>query len=185
VKTMLAVSTLVALACSSAEITTNRDQQVPLPKGATWAWGRRDTISHYETDPAAENPDVHRLVQQSIEYSLKSKKWTKVDDPDQAQLLVTYHIGLKRGTEYVATTTAVGGAWYGGYGWGYYGAPTYVMTTETPIAYNQGALLIIVRDRASGNVAWNGLYKKDVHDPGHVTRDGIQSAVDDLLRELR
>lgn len=185
-KKILIMSALVAVACASgAEITTNRDKTVPLPAEPTWAWGRKDTVSHYEQDPLAENPDLHLLIQESIEYSLSSKHWKKVDDPEQAQLLVTYHVGVKRGTEYQTTTTGMGGGWYGGYGWGYYGAPTYVVMTETPINYTQGALLIVVRDRASNHVAWNGLYKKDIHENPHPTRDAVQGAVSDLLRDFR
>lgn len=184
-KTWLAISALVALACgSTAEITTTRDKTVPLPKEPTWAWGRKDTVSQYESDPAAENLDLHRLVQESIEGALAHKHWKKIDDPNQAQLLVTYHIGVKRG-EQIQTQTMTTGGWYGGYGWGYYGAPTYVVMNSTPIPYNQGALLVIVRDRASNLVAWNGLYKKDVHENPHPTRDAVQSAVNDLLRDFR
>ena len=184
-KTSLAVAALLVLACSSADITTNRDSTVPLPAEPMWAWGRRDTVSHYELDPAAENPTLHSTIQAAIEYNLDHKKWKRVNDPDQADLLVTYHVGLKQSTGYTTTTTAVGGAWWGGYGWGYYGAPTYVVSNTEAITYNQGALLVIVRDRHSGAVAWEGLYRKDVHDPHRVNRDAIQEAVDELLRELR
>jgi len=185
VKTWLAMSVVMAVACGSvAEITTNRDKTVPLPNEPTWAWGRKDTVSHYESDPAAENADLHRLVQESIESALAHKHWRKSDDPSQAQLLVTYHIGVKRG-EVIETSTATVSGWYGGYGWGYYGAPTYMVTSSAPVPYNQGALLIIVRDRASNLVAWNGLYKKDIHDPPQISRDRVESAVNDLLRDFR
>jgi hypothetical protein len=185
VKTLLAMSVILAAACGAgAEITTNRDKSVPVPAEPTWAWGRKDTVSHYELDPAAENMDLHRLVQESIESALAGKHWKKVD-PDQAQLLVTYHIGIRRGTDYQTTTTGMGGGWYGGYGWGYYGAPTYVVVTEHPINYTQGALLMVVRDRASNLVAWNGLYKKDVHEGARPTRETIQGVVNDLLRDFR
>jgi hypothetical protein len=34
-------------------------------------------------------------------------------------------------------------------------------------------------------VAWNGLYKKDVRENPHPTREAVQSAVNDLLRDFR
>jgi hypothetical protein len=124
-------------------------------------------------------------VQMAIQENLKERGWSLVQDPAAAQLLVTYHVGLKRETEYASTTTAVGGGWWGGYGWGYYGAPTYVVTTTSPMEYMQGALLIVVRDAHSDAVAWQGLFKKDVSHTTTVTQEGVNTAVNSLLEKLK
>ena len=49
----------------------------------------------------------------------------------------------------------------------------------------QGGVLVYVRDRASGKVAWSGLYTKDVHDTDKVTAETIQRGADELLRDLK
>jgi len=188
-RALIAIPALLALGCASApNIQTNRDPNVPLPAGATWAWGKRDTVSHYEMDPQAQSPILHQRVQTAIEKTLAKKGFKQVAVPEDAQLVVTYHIGLKRTTQLETTTSAVGGyygGWYGGYGWGYYGAPTYVTSSTTPVDYKQGGVLVYIRERASGKVAWSGLYTKDVHDTDKVTAESVQRGADELFRDLK
>ena len=185
-RSLIALIALSALACGGGpSITTTRDDAVPLPQTASWAWGQADTVSKFELDPAAQNPVLHMRVQMAIQNTLAQKGWTMVQDPADAQLVVTYHIGMKRQTEYQTTTTSVGGGWWGGYGWGYYGAPTYVVSNTTPVEYMQGGLLVIVRDSHTGNVAWNGLFKKDVSSTTTVTQERVQEGVTMLLKDLK
>ncbi|HTR76956.1 MAG TPA: DUF4136 domain-containing protein [Gemmatimonadaceae bacterium] len=173
----------LAFACGGPSITVNRNSDVPVPKNPTWAWGRRDTVSKYELDPLAESPEVHNMVQVAIEQNLAKRGWTKVDQPANAQIIVTYHIGVRRSVEYQTTTTGVSGGWYGGYGWGYYGAPTYMSSTTTPVNYNEGALLVVLRVAPSYQVAWDGLYKKELQKM-HPAQKDVQAAVDYLLNDL-
>jgi hypothetical protein len=179
-------SILFTFACGP-DIMTQRDSSVPMPAQPTWAWGVRDTVSHYELDPAAQNPMLHQHVQTAIENTLQRDGWKKVDDPSQAAVLVTYHIGIKREAGYVTTTTTSGAPspYWGGYGWGYYGAPSFSTSTTTPYEYTEGGLLVFVRDRASGKVAWQGLFKKEVTQTARVAPENVQRAVDDLLRDLK
>jgi len=176
-----------AAACATGpDISSQRDANVPIPTPTTWAWGKRDTIHAYELDPAvAQNSILHSRIQQSIEKNLTARGWRKVDDPNTASVIVTYHVGLKRSTELQGTSTSTGSGWYGGYGWGVYGAPTYTSTNMREVEYGTGALLVFVRDRATNNVAWQGLYKKEVSDVDRSTPESIQRAVDALLAELK
>lgn len=190
-RAFIAIPALLALGCASVpNVQTNRDPLVPLPKGATWAWGTRDTVSQYEMDPSAQNPILHQRVKTAIERSLEKKGFKQVAAPSDAVLVVTYHIGMKRSTEMQTSTIATGmtyggyGGWYGGYGWGYYGAPTYVTNTEL-VDYKQGGVLVYIRDRATGKVAWAGLITKDVHDTDQVTAETVQRGADDLFRDLK
>lgn len=183
----LALLTILFAAACGPDIMTQRDSSVPFPRQPSWAWGVRDTISHYELDPAAQNPLLHQHVQAAIESSLQRDGWKRVDDPAQANVLVTYHIGIKRETQLMTTTTTSGAPspYWGGYGWGYYGAPSFSTSTTTPYEYKQGGLLVIVRDRSSGKVAWQGLFKKEVTETARVSQENVQRAVDDLLRDLK
>jgi hypothetical protein len=183
-KQALFTAVALGLAACGPSITADRDPSVPIPAGATWAWGRRDTVSHYEMDPAVNNQVLHQSVQTAIIQTMTQKGFKQVEDASQATLLLTYHVGIKREQTYETTTTGVGG-WYGGYGWGYYGAPTFTTSTTRPVEYRTGALLVYLRDRASGKVAWQGLYTKDVHDTHKVDHAKVQEAVDDLFATLK
>jgi Domain of unknown function (DUF4136) len=178
-----------AAACATGpDISTQRDANIPIPTPTTWAWGKRDTISHYELDPSvAQNTILHSRIQQAIDKNLATKGWRKVDDPSQAQVVLTYHVGIKRTVELQGSSMSSGSGYgaYGGYGWGVYGAPTYTSTNIRPVEYKQGALLVLVRDRASNNVAWQGLYKKEVNDTDRSTPESIQHIVDALLSDLK
>ena len=179
-----ALAGLLALACGGPDIITNRDGSVPLPKQPTWAWAPRDTVSRYELDPVAQNPVLHQRVVQAIDSTFRREGWKRVDDPSQAQVMVSYHIGIKR-TQQLQTTTTSSGGYYGGYRWGYYGAPTFATSTTQAVEYNEGALMVVVRDRATGKVAWEGVFKKRVDDTIRVTPENIQRGVDQLLAELK
>jgi len=190
---VIAALALVA-GCASHEINAQRDSSVPIPASPTWAWGRRDTVvSQYELDPVAQNPMLHQRIVRAIEANLTQRGWHMIEDPSQANLVVTYHVGLKRESAIQTTTTGVGvygapgyGGWYGGYGWGYYGAPAWGATTTTQqVHYNTGGLLIYVREASSGRVAWYGLFKKDIHDVDQIREEGIIAAVNGTLKELR
>src|SRR4051812_30504303 len=91
---LIAFATVFTFACGPT-VDTKRDSSVPLPAQPAWAWGQRDTVSHYELSPVAQNPTLHQHVQQAILQSLEKKGWKHVDDPAQAQVLVTYHVGIK------------------------------------------------------------------------------------------
>lgn len=186
IRQLTALTAVLAVACGGPDITIRRDSAVPVPKTASWAWGARDTVSQYELDPVAQNSMLHSKVKQAIENTLAGKGWKRVDDPSQAQLIVTYHIGIKRTTELQGTTTSMGGGgWYGGYGWGVYGAPTYSSTNIRPVDYTTGGLLVIVRERSSDKLAWEGLYKKDVSSVDRINLDNVPKAVSDLLADLQ
>jgi len=185
----VAALALSAAACGP-NISRDRDASVPMPAAATWSWGTRDTVSRYEMDPAAQNPMLHQWVQGAMEREMEARGFRQVGSPGEAVLVVTYHIGLKRDTELQTTSTGVSmyggyGGWYGGYGWGMYGAPTYGSSTTREVEYATGGLLVYIRDRATGRVAWRGLFKSDVHDPNQIHMEGVTNAVHALYGDLR
>ena len=51
--------------------------------------------------------------------------------------------------------------------------------------YTTGGLLVIVRDRGTGSLAWEGLYKKDVSSADRINLDNVPKAVDMLLADLQ
>ena len=181
----LSALALATAACGGPSITRDRDPNVPIPVGATWAWGARDTVSRYEMDPAAQNPILHQRVQAAVETEMQARGFTKVDLPSQANLVVTYHIGIKRESELQTTTSGMSAGWYGGYGWGMYGAPTFATSTTREVQYQTGGLLIYIRNRADSRVAWRGLFTTDIHDPDRVPAEAVTRAVNTTFGDLR
>jgi hypothetical protein len=176
---------LGATACGP-NITRDRDASVPLPSGATWSWAARDSmVSEYEMDPAAQNPMLHQWVQGAIERELGRRGFRQVGSPGEAALVVTYHIGIRRESQLQTTSTGISAGWYGGYGWGYYGAPTFATSTTREVEYASGGLLLYIRDRASDRIAWRGLLTTDIHDPNRIRQEGVDRAVSSTLGDLR
>jgi len=184
----LSVATLAvaAAACGGPTITRDRDPAVAMPSGATWSWAPRDSmVSQYEMDPAAQNPMLHQWVQGSIEQEMQQRGFRQVGSPGEATLLVSYHIGIKRESQLQTTTTGMSAGWYGGYGWGYYGAPTFATSTTREIQYHSGGLLMYIRDRSTGRIAWRGLLTTDIHDPNQIRLEGVQRAAHETMGDLR
>lgn len=183
-----AVAAMLALgtAACGPNITRDRDASVPMPVGATWSWAQRDTmVSQYEMDPAAQNPMLHQWVQGAIEQEMQSRGFRQVGSPGEATLILSYHIGIKRETQLQTTTTGMSAGWYGGYGWGYYGAPTFASSTTREVEYASGGLLMYIRDRASNRVAWRGFLTTDIHDANRIRQEGAVRAVHETMGDLR
>lgn len=156
------------------------DTAVVVP-GSTYAWAPKPADAQ-GADPRVDNDIIQGRIRQSIDTTLAAKGYRQVSDPRQAQLLVAYHVGLRRQTGYqVDTVGSPGPVACGirgciGYGWGYYGAPS---AQVTPVDYTDGALMLDVIDRASGKLAWRAMSKKRVD-----KNDGAQAGLDAIVADM-
>jgi hypothetical protein len=183
-----AAATVLALGAAACgpNVTRDRDTSVAMPVGATWAWAPRDTIvSQYEMDPAAQNPMLHQWVQGAIEQEMQQRGFRQVGSAGEATLLLSYHVGIRRETQLQTTTTGMSAGWYGGYGWGYYGAPTFATSTTREVQYTSGGLLMYIRDRVTNRVGWRGLFTTDISDPNRIRQEGVVRAVHETMGDLR
>jgi Domain of unknown function (DUF4136) len=113
---LLAASILIcglfAAGCDD-HIDVIRDPNIPVVKGSTWAWKSaaspndanrrpvvsRDVIARRETiarEPGANNEIVRQRIRTAIEQTLSSKGLRQVDDPQEADFLVDYHVAVRR-----------------------------------------------------------------------------------------
>jgi hypothetical protein len=88
---------------------------------------------------------------------------------------VAYYVGLQPKTDYRVDT--YGGAYGYGYGWGLYGAPSNVDVRA--INYVDGTLILDLKDRASGQLAWRATSEKRINDG-----DGAQDKLDALVANM-
>ena len=130
---VLALPALVA--CYSApHMMSERDEAVPVPHHATWAWAAPDTAhSDWQRDPALASEITEQRFRRAFDSVMADMHFEQVDDPDSADFTLAWHIGVHRGSQQAAGPVMahsavsfgvmVGGP---GYGWGPgFGAPLY------------------------------------------------------------
>jgi hypothetical protein len=116
---------LLALAACGPTIRADRDESVPVPRGATWAWGAaeagaRDTGASYRRAASPVSEIVQQRFQRAIDAAMEAKGYRQVGDTAQADFVLTTRFGGRPvgGAPAHAYSSAVVGVGFGG-GWGY------------------------------------------------------------------
>jgi uncharacterized protein DUF4136 len=202
---LLAVATVLCvfvLAGCDEHVTVVRDPDIPIPKHATWAWRpalppknpviSRDVISRdrdtNETITREQNLEtdiLRRQIKIGIEQTMASKGLVRVGDPEAADFLVDYHVGVHRHKVRVAYAepypVVVCGYWgcWNTYGGGYWGPPGY----ET-IQFREGTIVFDLTKRTTGRLAFRAVGYKEMNRPT-FSQENINDAVHHLLHDLK
>ena len=172
---------LVAAGCSSLKVNVIRDHAITIPPGSTWAWSPPPTEKKPdELDPRVNNSIIHERVQRAVERVLAQKGYRQTD-PNSADFLVAYRVGVKDSRQVVTQAVPVGPYW-GGWGWGYYGPPP--MVTSREITYAEGALMIDIIQRSTGQLAFRSIGVDQDVTGANGSEAQIQKTVEKLLQEL-
>ncbi|HXY32268.1 MAG TPA: DUF4136 domain-containing protein [Gemmatimonadaceae bacterium] len=165
VRVGIAALALALVACGP-EISSDRDQTIPIPKGATYWWAGGAAVTHTTGGSAMiQNDIIHQRIQTAINAQMAAKGYKLTTDSAAANFFVRYYIGTKTEVSYQSTTTgmAAGPGW--GYGWGYGGVGVGMSTTTThPIETTVGGVVIDLVENHTGKLAWRGIVKGDVPD---------------------
>jgi uncharacterized protein DUF4136 len=163
-----ACAALVVLAAGCGPtISSDRDQSLPIPAGATYVWHGGGDVSQQQVDPNIQNDIVHQRIQSAINAQMKAKGFVLTTDSAAAYFAVRYYMALQQSTQLVTTTTGVGygGGYYGGYGygwgWGGYGGG---ISTTTPVTSTDGGVVIDLLQNKDGKLVWRGQIKGQVGD---------------------
>src|SRR5262249_5400787 len=97
----------VVVVCACATITYDRDDAIRIPPGATVAFGGVSYEGSQNLDSTVANDIVHRRIRTALVAQLEAKGYKVVDDPQTADFLLRYFVGVRRGTRQVATTSGV------------------------------------------------------------------------------
>lgn len=116
-------------ACAPA-IRSQRDEAIPVPRGATWAWAEasgpgaapgRPGVPADRGDPTALRAIPRQLFHRALETALCAKGFRKVDGPDEADFLLTLALEAPRPAARERGRATVSIGVFGGWGrWGRY-----------------------------------------------------------------
>ena len=201
------LSVFVLAGCDE-HVTVVRDSDIPIPKHATWAWRlapappknpviSRDVISRNgggnETVTREQNLEtdiLRRQIKIGIEQTMASKGLVRVDDPEAADFLVDYHVGVHRHKVTVGYVEPVGaypvvvcgyaGCWETWNG-GYWGPPG--VTYET-IRYREGTIVFDLTKRTTNRLAFRAVGYKRI-DRSSFSQENVNDSVHHLLHDLK
>jgi len=229
----VATTGLLVAACGPA-IRTARDEAIPIPQGATWAWGPREGLPR-ERAPRANAPPaddgrdprgaavagdeiVLQRFQRAVAAAMQAKGFREVETPADADFLLT--VGYRTvGAQGVRGNTGIGigigiggwggrgrrgwyapwggpwgagpwggGWWYVPWGWSWYGPMGWGQVPMggmgRPMAYRENALVAMLRQRSTGQLAWRGQVATDGLAAGHLTQERMNELAAKLFRNL-
>jgi hypothetical protein len=196
----------VMLAGCEDHVTVIRDNLVPVPKGATWAWkpepprkergdvrpvisrdviapGARETVVR---EPEGNTEEVRGRVRRAIEQTLNSKGLREVSDPESADFLVDYHLGVRRHN--VTVERVYPGAYPGLVcgpfrcyeSWGY-GPPE---VSFEHIRFREGTFVLDLVQKGSKRLAFRAINERRVK-PDSFTQEQVNDAIRHLLNDLK
>jgi len=173
---------LILAGCSGMDVERTRNSSIAVPSSPTYAWAPGQAAPQAAGDPRKQA--VNEQIRRAIETVLQSKGYRQVS-AESADFLVEYQVGtrtaLRQATQYqsgrqgpvsIRSTVNPGGG---------FGPPPTV--TSGPVSTTQGSLMIVIRQRASGQVFYQALGREDDIREG-VSEAQIQSAVRTLLSDL-
>jgi hypothetical protein len=201
-----AIACAVLLAGCDEYVHITRDPDAHIARHATWAWrpaqeettqrGSRPIISRDEIrrgqsvtrENDSDNDALRTKVKSAIEQNMAEKGLKKVSDPDSADLLVDFHIGVRRRNmtvEHVYPSAYPGLVCgpFGCYsGWGY--GPAAVGYEH--IRFREGTIVLDVVQSSTDHVIYRAVGEKPVRrDTFSFSQDEVNGLVHHLLKDLK
>ncbi|MCU0357451.1 MAG: DUF4136 domain-containing protein [Cyclobacteriaceae bacterium] len=140
---------ILAVSCSSLQVTYDYDKQADFGKYKTYAYS--------EDSQKLPVGDLNRnRIMSAVDTEMAAKGFTKSDQPD---IWIDMHIRAEQKTEAIANTTGpgyYGGPWRYGYGGGF------STTTVNYNEYIEGTLFINMVDVAKQQIVWQGRATKTI-----------------------
>src|SRR5204863_3233489 len=107
----MAAVTALAACETPAKVSVLQSDSVLVQPGATYAWAPTPSQDSFKAsaDPRLSNTIIQERLRTAVDTAMAAKGYHLVDNPASAQLLTSYHVGLKDKTETYATTYGGGG----------------------------------------------------------------------------
>jgi len=122
--TVLVAAAALAAGCAPS-IRSERDENIPVPQGATWTWTGAAPAAHdsgargrYIPERLAYDPIAQQRFRRAIEGAMQERGFRKVDDTAQADFVLGFSFsGSEPYRQQPRVAPAVGFGFYGGWGW--------------------------------------------------------------------
>jgi Domain of unknown function (DUF4136) len=208
----LAIACAGVLAGCDDHLTVDHDPSVKVQTGMTWAWrpmpqgthetqngvGRkvisRDVIGQGGAPPPQRKFPAHADPQKdmehmrtriAIEQTLAAKGLKQVTDPEGADFLVDYQVGVENKKERVAVPYNPPVLVCGYYGcwqsWGYWAPAGYAVRTEH---YSEGSIVFDLVRGEDEKLAYRAVYAKKLDSKG-LDQQQVTSGVQKMLEQLK
>lgn len=168
---------------SSSAVTSERNDAVPIPAGATVQFRGAEIDASPKVDPTVPNDSVHHRIQQAIITQLRQKGYTLVDTTKPATFTVRYYLEVKTSSiGYAPTAGGVSGpqvGGYRGYGYGYGREGLTDLAAATPDSAENVSFEVALVDERMGRTAWRGLFhgKPQSHAPSEKRINEVMAQV--------
>lgn len=185
---VLATLALLAAGCAPKyTVTTYREAAVPMPAGATWAWGHPEQTYAAERDRLANDPEVYRILTADVEREMAAKGYQQTTDTLNAALLVHFHVGVQRQREMtqdatMAVANCASDYCRAGVNWGSWGTPD---TGYGVIEYREAGLVVDLFDRANNRLAWRGFLKMRIEQVAETLEERERNLADATKRVMK
>jgi len=181
---VMAVLSLGLGACASGfKATYDSDPAHDFSAYQTYAWISGNPMIVGETN-RIPNPLLEPKIMSAIEDGLTTKGYTKVDDPEAADFVLSFTVGSREEIKVNSYPSSYAGYGYrGAWGWGgpYYGVG---MATETQVRqYQKGMLALDVFDVKERRPVFHAVAEKSITDSDRKKLDEtVQAAVNAVLQ---
>jgi Domain of unknown function (DUF4136) len=168
--------------CSTVRTQHDYDPQAPFPTYKTYAWVTEEPLIKPQAGTAGGaviSPLLDPIIRSAVERHFGAKGYAKVDDPAQADLVVSYTIGARDKIE--VNSYPVGAGYRYGGGWGYGGG--YATDVDT---YTEGVLALDFFDAKTKRAVWHGFGSKRLSSSPSPerTRENVDQAVVAILKKF-
>ena len=152
------MSTLAALALITSAVPANAKVEIlsapsaALAKGSTFAWAPEPAVGVGLPDPAIANEITANRLQAITESTLAAKGYRQVSNPDEADFLVSYTIGMLPMSDADLSTSGCN-------------APVCAVPTNASLdtsIHTEGMLVLDLTERQTGRLVWRATSKKRV-----------------------
>ncbi|MEZ4413689.1 MAG: DUF4136 domain-containing protein [Gemmatimonadales bacterium] len=155
------LAVVLAAGCSSS-VTSERNEAIAIPSGATVTLPVSGAQRTPELYPTVSNDSIHHMIQRAIKAQLAAKGYTVVDSGQPATFVARYFLGVQTSSRYAATAGGVSGPPIQGIGNGY------GRTQDTPLSalpspgqiHNVTFEAALVDEKA-GRTAWRGVLDRE------------------------
>jgi len=155
---------LGAAACSPGAVSSERNDAVPIPSGATVAFRGATTDPGAPANPAVTNDSVHHMIRRAVTAQLRQKGYAVVDSAQPSTFSVRYYLVVKADkVGYAPTAGGVSGPKVGGYGaYGYGYGPGYANFENQPLDSMKNVTFeAALVDDKMGRTAWRGVFNAE------------------------